>query len=59
MPYTTEEGGRLNNFAVEPKVYEAKPPNKVQQRNYIILGTVALLLIAGLLAVAIYASSAG
>ncbi|MFM7439112.1 MAG: photosystem II assembly protein Psb34 [Snowella sp.] len=59
MPYTTEEGGRLNNFAVEPKVYEAKPPNKAQQRNYIILGTVALLLIAGVLAVAVYASSAG
>ena len=59
MPYTTEEGGRLNNFAVEPKVYDAIPPNKAQQRNYIILGTVALLLIAGVLAVAVYASSAG
>ena len=57
MPYTTEEGGRLNNFAVEPKVYEATPPNKTQQRNYIILGTAALLLIVGLLAVAVYASS--
>lgn len=59
MPYTTEEGGRLNNFAVEPKVYDAIPPNKAQQRNYIILGTVAVLLIAGLLAIAVYASSAG
>lgn len=59
MPYTTEEGGRLNNFAVEPKVYEAKPPNKSEQRNYIILGTIALLLVVGLLAVAVYASSAG
>lgn len=58
MPYTTEEGGRLNNFAVEPKVYEATPPNKAQQRNYIILGTAAVLLIVGLLAVAAYASSA-
>ncbi|MGB5594450.1 MAG: ssl1498 family light-harvesting-like protein, partial [Crocosphaera sp.] len=27
MPYTTEEGGRLNNFAAEPKVYEAQPPS--------------------------------
>ncbi|WP_146006028.1 photosystem II assembly protein Psb34, partial [Fischerella thermalis] len=26
MPYTTEEGGRLNNFAREPKVYQAEPP---------------------------------
>ncbi|MDY7022471.1 MAG: ssl1498 family light-harvesting-like protein, partial [Cyanobacteriota bacterium] len=32
MPYTTEEGGRLNNFAVEPKVYTAEPPNKTQVR---------------------------
>jgi hypothetical protein len=58
MPYTTEEGGRLNNFAVEPKVYEAAPPSKTQQRNYIILGIAGLLLVAGLIAVAVYASSA-
>ena len=58
MPYTNEEGGRLNNFAVEPKLYEATPPNKTQQRNYIILGIVGLLLIVGLIAVAVYASSA-
>ncbi|MDJ0728411.1 MAG: ssl1498 family light-harvesting-like protein [Crocosphaera sp.] len=57
MPYTTEEGGRLNNFAVEPKVYEAKPPSPSQQRNYIIMGVVSALLIGGLLTVAIYASS--
>lgn len=38
MPYTTEEGGRLNNFAAEPKVYEAQPPSPSQQRNYIIMG---------------------
>ena len=58
MPYTTEEGGRLNNFAVEPKLYEAAPPNKTQQRNYIILGIAALLLIGGVLAIAFYASNA-
>ncbi|MEM8778116.1 MAG: ssl1498 family light-harvesting-like protein [Cyanobacteria bacterium P01_G01_bin.49] len=57
MPYTTEEGGRLNNFAVEPKVYKAEPPNPSQQRNYVILGTAALLLVGGLLTVAVYASS--
>ena len=33
MPYTNEEGGRLNNFAAEPKVYQADPPTKSQQRN--------------------------
>ena len=44
MPYTTEEGGRLNNFAAE-------------KRNYIILGVGAVLLIVGVLTVAVYASS--
>ncbi len=59
MPYTTEEGGRLNNFAVEPKVYEAEPPSATQQRNYIIMGVAAVLLLGGLLTVAVYASNAG
>jgi hypothetical protein len=58
MPYTEEEGGRLNNYAVEPKIYEAKPPNKQEQRNYIFLGIGALLLVVGVIAVAFYASSA-
>jgi hypothetical protein len=58
MRYTKEEGGRLNNFAVEPKVYEATPPDKTQQRNYIILGILALLLVGGLITVAFYASGA-
>jgi hypothetical protein len=58
MPYTTEDGGRLNNFANEPKVYQAEPPTKTEQRNYLILGTLALLLIGGVIAVAIYASNA-
>jgi len=49
MPYTTEDGGRLNNFAVQPKMYVAEPPNKKQKRNYIIMGAVSLLLIGGLL----------
>jgi hypothetical protein len=57
MPYTKEEGGRLNNFAVEPKVYGAEPPNKNEQRNYIIMGIAALLLVGGLIGVAFYASN--
>jgi hypothetical protein len=59
MPYTNEEGGRLNNFASEPKVYEAEPPTKSQQRNYVLLGIAAITLVGGLLAVAFYASQAG
>lgn len=57
MPYTTEEGGRLNNFAAEPKVYQAKPPTTKEKRNYIILGVLALGLVGGLFYVAFYASS--
>ncbi len=58
MPYTTEEGGRLNNFAVEPKLYEAAPPTQTEKRNYIIAGTLAMLLVGGLIAFAFYASNA-
>lgn len=57
MPYTTEEGGRLNNFAKEPKVYHAEPPTKAQKQGYVILGIVALVLVSGLLFVAFSASS--
>ncbi len=57
MPYTTEDGGRLNNFAAEPRVYKAEPPTKTQQRNYILGGIAAIILVGGLLAVAVYASS--
>lgn len=56
MPYTTEEGGRLNNFAKEPKMYVAEPPTGAQQRNYIILGVGAIVLIVGLLSVAFVVS---
>jgi hypothetical protein len=59
MPYTNEEGGRLNNFAAEPKVYPAAPPSKSQQHNYIILGVAAITLVSGLLVVAFYASKVG
>ncbi len=49
MPYTTEEGGRLNNFASEPKMYEAEPPTAGEKRNYLILGALGTALVAGLI----------
>jgi hypothetical protein len=52
MPYTNEEGGRLNNFAREPKVYQAEPPNDGQKRTYIFLGLAAATLVVGLIVVA-------
>ncbi len=57
MPYTTEEGGRLNNFAAEPKLYQAEPPNENQKRNYILLGVAAMTLIGGLIFIAFSVSS--
>ena len=56
MPYTTEDGGRLNNFANEPKMYEAEPPSTTQKRNYLIMGGLALALVVGLFVVAISVS---
>lgn len=56
MPYTTEEGGRLNNFALEPKIYQAAPPTKQQQIRYVVLGTLGLALVSGLIFVAIAVS---
>lgn len=58
MPYTTEEGGRLNNFAQEPTMYQAEEPTKSEKRNYIIFGAIGFLLIGGVMAIAVYASSA-
>jgi hypothetical protein len=49
MPYTREDGGRLNNFAVQPKMYVAEPPNNKQKRNYVMMGVVSLVLVGGLL----------
>ncbi|MEM9808429.1 MAG: ssl1498 family light-harvesting-like protein [Cyanobacteria bacterium P01_D01_bin.56] len=51
MPYTTEEGGRLNNFASEPKMYQAEPPTASEKRNYIILGVLGAALVVGLFAI--------
>ncbi|MEH2060938.1 MAG: ssl1498 family light-harvesting-like protein [Nostoc sp.] len=56
MPYTTEEGGRLNNFAKEPKIYEAEPPTEGQKRTYILLGIAATALVVGLILVAFFVS---
>ena len=57
MPDINEEGGRLNNFAIEPKMYKAEAPSQAQQRNYLVLGVVATALIGGLMFVAFSVSS--
>ncbi|MBW4635163.1 MAG: ssl1498 family light-harvesting-like protein [Iphinoe sp. HA4291-MV1] len=57
MPYTIEDGGRLNNFAREPKVYKAEPPTEHQKRNYVILGIIATILVSSLIFVAFSVSN--
>ena len=57
MPYTTEEGGRLNNFATEPKLYQAEPPSKTQKRNYILWSIAAAALVGCVLFVAFSVSN--
>lgn len=57
MPYTTEDGGRINNFANEPKVYEAEPPTIKEKRNYLVLGILGIVLVAGVIAIAFFASN--
>ncbi|MEA5513157.1 photosystem II assembly protein Psb34 [Nodularia sp. UHCC 0506] len=59
MPYTNEEGGRLNNFAREPKVYQAEPPTNEQKRTYIFLGLAGTALVVGLIVVAFSVSHVG
>jgi len=56
MPYTEEEGGILNNFAREPKMYQAEPPTGSQKRNYAIFGAIAAILVVAVVSVAVFAS---
>ena len=57
MPYTKEDGGRLNNFAAEPKMYTAEPPSKEEKRNYLILSVLGALVIGGSIAIAVVTSN--
>lgn len=52
MRYTEDETGLLNNFAVEPRMYQAEPPTGTEKRNYIILGSVAASLVVTLCVIA-------
>jgi hypothetical protein len=52
MPYVKDDDGRLNNFAREPKMYEAEPMDAGQKRTYLIVGSVGGFLVIGLIALA-------
>jgi hypothetical protein len=49
---TSDDKGILNNYATEPKVYYAEYPALHQQRQYLIQGALAALLVTALVAVA-------
>lgn len=44
--YTVDDEGLLNNYAIEPEMSKAEYPSPKQQRRYIFLGVVAILLLA-------------
>lgn len=56
MRYVTDDDGRLNNFALEPKMYQAEPMTAGQKRNIAILSTGGLVLVIGLVSVAFFVS---
>ena len=56
MSMVTEEGGRLNNYATEPKMYLAEAPEPTQKRRYLFLGGLAFLFVSSLVATALAVS---
>jgi hypothetical protein len=44
--YTVDETGVMNNYAVEPKMYFSEFPSPEQQRQYMLQGVLATLLVA-------------
>jgi len=58
MPYTTEDGGRLNNFAAEPRMYVAEPTTPSQKTTYVIATVAGLLLVGGLVVLTVVISNA-
>jgi hypothetical protein len=56
MYTTTDEHGVMNNYASEPEIYYAQSPSLEQQRNYLVQGAVAVLLIASVVFTALAVS---
>ncbi|ABW28588.1 photosystem II assembly protein Psb34 [Acaryochloris marina] len=52
MPYTTEDRGLVNNFAVEPKSYAAEPASDQKKTLNMALTVGGVLLVVGLCAFA-------
>jgi hypothetical protein len=53
MPYINNDGDtRLNNFPTEPTMYVAASASGDEKKNYLIIGIVGAVLVAGLILVA-------
>lgn len=52
MHSTTDERGIINNFPRETKMYYAESPAGEQKRRYLIQGTLAAILVSGLISMA-------
>ncbi len=53
MPYVNDGAGKLDNFPKEPEMYQSEPLSADQKRNFVVVGVVGLLLVAGMIAVSI------
>jgi hypothetical protein len=57
MPYINNDGDtRLNNFPTEPKMYVDESTSPNQNRNYLVIGIIGVVLVAGLTFVAMAVS---
>ncbi len=56
MYTTTDERGIMNNYATEPEMYIAVSPTSEQQRNYLLQGAIASLLVTSLVLTAVAVS---
>lgn len=44
--YKVNDEGIVNNYAIEPKMYDSEYPSPKKQRRYIFLGAAAILFVA-------------
>ena len=57
MPYINNDGdSRLNNFPTEPKMYVAESTSPEFKQNYLMIGIVGFVLVAGSIFVAMAVS---
>lgn len=51
MRFQEDEDGKLNNFALEPKMYKSDSKTGAEQKNTLILGILGGVLVLGLIGV--------